>query len=99
MQDIIKIISHEVELIKNSPGNWSQGGLGRADIKEGQILLNIEQSEDSLRSTLIHEVTHYISDLLSLELSEQQVDGVAMGMFTFLKDNPDFIVREFYSKK
>lgn len=91
----IKILSHEVKLIKNSPGNWLQGGLGRAYIKDGEILLNIDQSEDSLKSTLIHEITHYISDLLSLELSEQQVDGIAMGMFTVLKDNPKLIKEEF----
>ena len=33
----------------------------------------------------------YISELTSLELSEQQVDGVAVGVFSFLKDNPKYV--------
>lgn len=96
MEKTIKILSHKVKVIKNSPGNWSQGGLGRAYIKDGQILLNADQAEDTLKSTLVHEIVHYVADLLSLELSEQQVDGIAMGMFTVLKDNPDITKESFY---
>ncbi len=99
MKKTIKILSHEVKLIKNSPGNWADGALGRAYIKDGEILLNLDQSEDSMRSTFVHEVTHYIADLLSIEMSEQQVDGIAMGMFTFLKDNKEIVLEEFYNIK
>ncbi len=97
--EIIKILSHDVKFTKSSPGIWAEGGMGRAAIKYGEILIDPEQAPDSLKSTIIHEVTHYISDLLSLDLSEQQVDGISIGMFTFLNDNPKLVNREFYNKK
>lgn len=95
----IKILSHDVTVTEEDPSMWSEGGMGRSYIKTGQIVLNKTMQQDSKRSTMIHEAVHYISDLTSSDLTEQQIDAVAVGMFSLLKDNPEFIKELFYGKK
>jgi len=84
----VRLLSHDFRVIVESPTHWSEGGMGRASLKEQTIRLNDILPPDTRHSTLLHEVIHLISDLTSIELTEVQVDVVAQGMFTFMKDNP-----------
>ena len=88
----IKILSHDVTYKLEDPGLWATG-LGRAHIVDMAIVVNNNLQDDARRSTTLHEITHIISDLLQLELTEQQVDGVAVGMHSLLKDNRRFMER------
>ena len=87
----IRLLSHEFRVIVESPTHWSEGGMGRASLKEQTIRLNDVLPNDTRHSTLLHEVIHLISDLTSIELTEVQVDVVAQGVFTLLKDNPEVV--------
>lgn len=87
----IRLLSHDFRVIVESPTHWSEGGMGRASLKDQTIRLNDILPNDTRHSTLLHEVIHLISDLTSVELSEVQVDVVAQGMFTLMKDNPQVV--------
>lgn len=56
-----------------------------------RISLNPDQSVDSMRHILSHEMTHGISDTMDLKLTEKQVDGVAAGWLGVLRDNPSIV--------
>lgn len=87
----IRLFSHEIRVIVESPAHWSEGGMGRASLIDQTIRLNDALPNDTRHSTLLHEVIHLISDLTGVELSEVQVDAVTQGMFTLLKDNPELV--------
>jgi len=43
---------------------------------------------DTRNQTFLHECIHLISYALSLDLKEEQIDGVANGFYGLLKENP-----------
>lgn len=87
----VRLFSHDFRVIVESPTHWSEGGMGRASLKDQTIRLNDVMPNDVRHSKLLHELLHLISDLTSIELSEVQVDIVAQGVFTIMKDNPHIV--------
>ena len=83
----LKILSHDYDVLLNSPGDWERNGMGRACSKSQRINLDKDMGKDTIVSTLYHEVIHIISDMNHLELSEAQVSGLSIGLFSVLKDN------------
>jgi hypothetical protein len=43
------------------------------------------------QATLLHEIVHCIDDYLDIGLSEDQVCGLAQGLFQVLEDNPSLL--------
>lgn len=84
---IIKVLDHEIKVYLEDPEEWTSGGMGRASVKSGIIRINKNMSDDTVQSTFIHELVHIIADLNSIELNEQTVDGIALGIHSFLKNN------------
>lgn len=87
----LKIQSHAVNLVFDNPSSWAQGGIGRCDTLKQEITINNAMPEDTSNAAVLHEVTHYISCLFNLELSESQVSILAIAWFDFIKSNPKFI--------
>jgi len=87
----VRVFSHDFKVIVGSPGGWSETSMGNSSVLEQKIQLNAAMPHDVRCSTLLHELVHAISDLMSAGLSEAQVDAVAVGMFTIIKDNPELI--------
>jgi len=88
---VIRICSHDIDVEFCDPGLWSDSGLGRASLLKAKIQVNNALSTDVMMSTLLHECMHLVSDIGDLELSEAQVSGVANGVFSIIKDNPDLV--------
>lgn len=63
-------------------------GQCRADLKE--IVLNPNQTPETLFHTLWHELVHAIEETLLLEMTERQVDLVALGIIDLLRSNSQF---------
>ena len=87
----IMILSHRIGILPIPVGPQFVEHLGTADIREAMIRLRADMPPDLANSTLLHECVHIISDLLTLELTEQQVDGIAIGIHSIIKDNPRLI--------
>ena len=88
----IKILSHNLEMIVDDPHEWSDNGLGRIDLRSMIIRLSDKTSPEIQKSTLIHEITHFIFDINGIEdVSESVVNAIALGFFSFIRDNPEII--------
>lgn len=53
-------------------------GLCYADTQE--VLLCPQQTEQQMKHVLLHELVHAVETKLNLELTENQVDGIALGI-------------------
>jgi len=79
-----------VSLVAKGPMVASQE-YGEADLDDSEIRIGDWLCESRARATLLHEVVHFIDDDLGLGMSEEQVAGVAQGLFQALRDNERFI--------
>lgn len=61
--------------------------MGRVDIKTATINISKIMPEDNQRAIMLHEVIHAIDDMLSLDLSEQQVTCIAAVLFATMEEN------------
>ena len=92
----IKLLEHKFNLCIEDPGLWVEDELGKCSLKNGKILLNKNLPKDVLSSTLLHEVTHMIADLNSIDLDEQVVDNLSLGYLSFIKNNRKLIEEMIY---
>ncbi len=87
----IKLLDHEIKVKLEDPGNWDRNNMGHSDIGAGTITIDNTMPTDTIQSTLIHELIHIIAGLNSISLTEQSVDGLAIGIYSFIKNNPDWM--------
>ena len=88
----LNILDHKFTVKISDPGMWGTGCMGKSCLIKSEILLRNDISKDLLQSTLLHECLHMISDLLQLDLSEAQIDGVGIGFHSLIKNN-DIIIK------
>lgn len=55
-----------------------------------EILLNPQQTAQGLKQTLLHELVHCIETKMNLDLTESQVDSMALGLNHLFTANPVF---------
>ncbi len=60
-------------------------GQCRADLHE--IVINPNQSEESMLHTILHEICHSIEIKQHLEMTERQIDLMALGFIDLLRNN------------
>jgi len=84
------ILSHLIN-VKIDDGLWTEDTLGIANFCKQQILINAKTGDDVKLGTFWHEALHIISDALSLNLSEQQIDGISNGILSIIRDNPNLV--------
>ena len=78
--DVIIVDGHIVDDNKSCYGNIEYG--------KSKINLSNLYSQDIQKCTLIHECLHGIDDIVEADLTEVQVNLMAKGLYTFIKDNP-----------
>jgi hypothetical protein len=61
--------------------------MGISDSRDGKIAFEEGLSNGSLGQTFTHEVIHAIADDLGISLNEEQVTGLAAGLFAVLSRN------------
>jgi hypothetical protein len=71
------------------PAELPEGDLGLCQTNLGLIQIVQSLRHVEKQDTILHELTHVISDLLGLRLTEKQVHGLAAGWHAILSDNPD----------
>ena len=54
-----------------------------------EILLNPQQTAQSIKQTLLHELVHCIESKMNLDLTENQVDSLAIGLNHMFTANPE----------
>lgn len=61
--------------------------LGQCRTDHLEIVVNPNQTEESMIHTIMHELTHSIELKLDLELTERQVDLIALGYINLFRLN------------
>jgi hypothetical protein len=56
-----------------------------------EILLNPSQTSENLIHTLLHEILHSIEQKQHLEMTERQIDCLALGLLHLFSENPEMI--------
>jgi len=62
--------------------------LGQCRPDQLEIILNPNQVPESLIHTLAHEIIHAFEQKQQLEMTERQVDLVALALLDFVRSNP-----------
>ena len=81
----------KLDLVIEDPQHWAVNAMGRCDYKLGYISVSNQLPEDIQSSILLHELLHMIAEMNSIELSEQSIDGLSLGLLSFIKNNPEII--------
>jgi len=77
MKTSINICGVEFEIKLVEPNTRQDNRMGRCDTKYGLINIDKSMPEPVQELTLLHETIHAISDMSSLDLSENQVSVLA----------------------
>jgi len=83
----VTILDHSVDVSFDDVSEWVRDGMGRADVKLLKVNISANLQEDVKRSTAMHEFVHIICGLLSIELEENEVDAIALGVYSLIKNN------------
>ena len=59
--------------------------------KSLQVRIGSGMAPDEERETLMHELTHAVENQLGLDLKEEQVRQLSVGMFAVFRDNPKLV--------
>jgi len=73
------------------PQRLMSSAYGEQDFENGEIRIQDHLKGLPALDTLLHETTHYISDLLRLELSETQVHNLGMAWAQVFRANPELL--------
>lgn len=86
-----KLFSQEWQ-IKSGQERDMPEHLGLCLPDQRKILLHEDQDKDSKKHTLLHELIHAVEQKLSLNLTETQVDLMALGLLDLFRNNPELLV-------
>ena len=64
--------------------------LGQCRPDQLEIVINPNQVAESMMHTLAHEIVHAIETKQHLEMTERQVDLIALGLIDLARSNPGF---------
>lgn len=99
-QITLQLLDHAYTLIETTSGDWTGVGMGQSSMFNGKIMIQSTMPHDMRNSTIIHEIVHQISDILDLGIGEREdtVSGIAVGVYSFIKNNPE-LIREMLNKE
>ena len=92
---VIEILDTPIEVKFQEPDSWAEDGQGRCHFQKGQILIRDSMPQSIIRLVFLHELIHMICDIQGVELKEQDIDNIAVGMNSFLRNHDiDVILQE-----
>ena len=62
--------------------------LGKCYTDSNEILIRPDQTRDSIIHTVLHELLHSIEMKMHLEMTERQIDCMALGLLDLFRNNP-----------
>lgn len=87
---ILRIIGkqYKTELVDKVDEHDSDG---ESDPISQRIILAKSQTYEPARETALHELVHAIDHQMGLGLKEKQVEGLGVGIFALMRENPSFV--------
>lgn len=86
LPDMVYVLDQEYK-VHHKPAKEMKGYLGICKSTDMVIEVRNNMTNDKTKEVLLHEVTHAISDALNLNLTEDQVNNIGVGMYGFLSRN------------
>lgn len=86
----IKILGQEYSIYL-LPNKKMKGKLGECNVNNREILLRETLKGDKFREVFLHEIIHAIAEMLDLDMSETQVNNIAVGLTALINDNADLL--------
>jgi hypothetical protein len=87
----LRILGHPITVSSVEPSLKGMDNMGECESFKGTITIRGDLEESVYTATLLHEILHLIDHYLELKLSEEQVTGLGEGLFSTLRDNPQFL--------
>lgn len=85
----LNILELRIDVTNEPEGAWGGAYLGMTNLGKGNIKLLNSMPVDIQHHTFLHEMVHIIEKVGQLELEETQVDALALGFLSFLRNNHD----------
>lgn len=85
----LRVLSHDFDL-RLVDESLQPDNVGLCNITSQSIVIRDDQHPQQLLCTILHEVVHIAEKFNQHEFTEQQVDAVALGMFSLFAENPKF---------
>ena len=86
----VEILGNVVD-IQWVPQRLMNSAYGEQDFEHGEIRIQDHLKGLPCLDTLIHEMNHYVSDLLKLELTETQVHNLGLAWANIFRANPELL--------
>lgn len=90
----LKILGLDVAVTRDVPRHEA---VGQARIEDQTIKIAEGPHDQCDRSTLLHEVLHFVDKMLKLGLDEDATARLEVGLNQVLNDNPEFV--ELWARK
>jgi len=88
----LRVLSHTVTVQEVGQEAFSSvDQVGETNNRLGTISLLTGLYPDARAQTLLHEILHFIETTNGLDFEEYEIDSLATGIFSVLKDNPGFV--------
>ena len=86
----VRVLGRDFTMVPAPQMIDATGNAGLCDLRRLRITYDPQQEMVELQDTIVHEVTHAIDFLMDLDLTEKQVRGIATGLISVIRDNPQF---------
>jgi Zn-dependent peptidase ImmA (M78 family) len=87
----IKLLSNSINCVQCDAGGWDTGSHGQFTDNDNILRYKTNLSKEAADLTICHELTHAIESLTGISLTEEQVQAIALGWYSIIKENPKFI--------
>ena len=86
-----KLLGQDFVLETSPGGKWELDDYGQYHPDSRRIVVRTGLHPDLLKHTILHEVVHCLESTMYLKLSERDVDNIALGVLSLIRDNPELI--------
>jgi len=83
----LRLFSKTIYISEFQTQSRKDGNFGNSDDKTSTIGICADLPYETKEETLLHEVIHHIEANLMLKMTEEQVMGLSVGLYDFLKSN------------
>lgn len=77
--------------IRTGTDKETEGCLGLCYSASNEILIAPYQKYDAVIQTLLHELLHSIEEKMHLEMTERQIDCLAVGLIDLFRSTPEML--------
>lgn len=87
----LSILSHTIKVKEDDAKGWETGSHGQYTDNDNIVRINKSSTKQVKDLTLIHELIHVVESLTGQAMTEEQVQSQALGWYSIIRENPEFI--------